>query len=81
VILSQINFTRYLYRVAALIDKNDFFQTEMLREKLLFLVNKNIMIKITNLKDLIEGHNTLNLNHFNQYMKSNSFYKLGSAVN
>ena len=59
-----MNFCRYLYRVAALIDKYRFVTTPYLREKLLFLVNKNIMIKMNNLTELIHAHNTLTLDNF-----------------
>ncbi|KAM3130541.1 hypothetical protein pb186bvf_017350 [Paramecium bursaria] len=85
VVLAQINLCRYLYRVAGLIDKYDFFQCKLVREKLLFLVNKNIMIKINKLKDMIikdnnDGSNTLNLLKFNQYVHSVSYNKLCTAI-
>ncbi|CAD8109433.1 unnamed protein product [Paramecium sonneborni] len=81
IIVAQMNFCRYLYRVAALIDKYRFVATSYLREKLLFLVNKNIMIKMNNLKELIDGHNTLILDKFQQYISNPQFGKLSAAIN
>ena len=45
-------------------DKHRFVQTPYLREKLLFLVNKNIMIKMNCLNELMGGQNTLRLEKF-----------------
>lgn len=59
-----MNFCRYLYRVAALIDKYRFVTTPYLREKLLFLVNKNIMIKMSCLNEVMDGNNSLGLDKF-----------------
>ncbi|CAD8116494.1 unnamed protein product [Paramecium sonneborni] len=81
ILVAQMNFCRYLYRVAALIDKYRFVTTPYLREKLLFLVNKNIMIKMNNLKELIDGQNTLNLDKFQQYIQNPQFGKLSAAIN
>jgi len=53
IILAQLNFCRYLYRVSALMDKHRFVQTPYLREKLMFLVNKNIMIKLNCLNEVM----------------------------
>ncbi|CAD8100483.1 unnamed protein product [Paramecium primaurelia] len=81
IIVAQMNFCRYLYRVAALIDKYRFVTTPYLREKLLFLVNKNIMIKMNNLQELVNGHNTLNLDKFQDYIQNCQFNKLSAAIN
>ncbi|CAK61411.1 unnamed protein product (macronuclear) [Paramecium tetraurelia] len=81
IIVAQMNFCRYLYRVAALIDKYRFVTTQYLREKLLFLVNKNIMVKMNNLKEVIDGHNALNLDKFQEYIQNPQFSKLSSAIN
>ncbi|CAD8085766.1 unnamed protein product [Paramecium primaurelia] len=81
IIVAQMNFCRYLYRVASLIDKYQFVTTSYLREKLLFLVNKNIMIKINNLKEIINNHNSLNLNKFEQYIQNPQFNKLSATIN
>lgn len=51
--MSQLNFCRYLYRVASLIDKHKLFSSDLLREKMLFFVTKNIMIKIYKLKEMV----------------------------
>ncbi|CAD8189189.1 unnamed protein product [Paramecium octaurelia] len=81
IVVAQMNFCRYLYRVAALIDKYRFATTPYLREKLLFLVNKNIMIKMNNLQEFTEGHNTLNLDKFQEYIQNSQFGKLSAAIN
>ena len=53
VILSQINFCRYLHRIGNLLERVPFFKTQLLREKVLFFVQKNIMIKINKLKEMV----------------------------
>lgn len=50
--MSQINFSKYLFRVANLIESSRLFKTEYLKEKLLFFTIKNIMIKMYKLKDM-----------------------------
>ncbi|CAD8070866.1 unnamed protein product [Paramecium sonneborni] len=80
IILAQLNFCRYLYRVCALMDKHWFVQTPCLREKLLFLVNKNIMIKINCLNEVIKGQNSLGLEKFQQYVQNPLYSKLCTAI-
>ncbi|CAD8204719.1 unnamed protein product [Paramecium octaurelia] len=80
IILAQLNFCRYLYRVSALMDKHRFVQTPYLREKLMFLVNKNIMIKMNCLNELMVGQNTLGLEKFQQYIQNPQYTKLCAAI-
>ncbi|CAD8093789.1 unnamed protein product [Paramecium primaurelia] len=80
IILAQLNFCRYLYRVSALMDKHRFVQTPYLREKLLFLVNKNIMIKLNCLNEVMQGQNTLGLEKFQQYVQNPQYTKLCTAI-
>jgi hypothetical protein len=55
-IMSQINFCKYLFRVANLIESSSLFRTEYLKDKLLFFAIKNIMIKMYKLKDIVIYH-------------------------
>lgn len=54
--MSQINFCKYLFRVANLIENSNLFRTEYLKDKLLFFAIKNIMIKMYKLKDIVIYH-------------------------
>ncbi|CAD8046644.1 unnamed protein product [Paramecium primaurelia] len=70
-IMSQINFCKYLFRVANLIENTNLFRTDLLRDKLLFFAIKNIMIKMYKLKDI--DSNSLDIQGFDAYKTSNQF--------
>lgn len=53
----------------------------MLKEKLVFLILKNVMVKITRLNELVKcENNILNLTDWNEYSKSDSFYRFQQVI-
>lgn len=57
-----------------LTDEYSLIDSPYLKERLIFLLLKNVMMKITKLRDLCGGRkNTLNLNYYDKYVKNESF--------
>lgn len=52
---AQLNFCKYLQKVAGLLESTKRFSTEWLREKLHFFVVKNIVMKMCKLRDLVSA--------------------------
>lgn len=49
IILAQINMCRFLFRLSKLAVESDITESLFLKEKLVFVILKNIMIKISSL--------------------------------
>lgn len=76
--MTQINYCRYLYRVSSLLESTNLLST---KNKLILLMNKNIMMKITKLKEMIKsGKNAYNLENFNVYIQNNGFKKIEHII-
>ena len=50
-----------------------YFKSKFLKEKLLFLVNKNVMLKIKKLNDLNLGIDVFGFNDWHIYQQSHEF--------
>ena len=54
IVLSILYYVQFLFRIAKIVDHYSFFETPWRKEKLLFFLVKNIMIKLTKLKEMQE---------------------------
>ena len=71
-IKSQINFCRFVFRILNILVQCDILKGD-LKEKILFLLSKNIQIKMLKLNELVAGKNTLFLDEFASYNLSKFF--------
>lgn len=75
-ILAQINYCRFLMRLVKLTDEHSQIDSPFLKERLIFLILKNVMIKVNKLRDLCSGRkNQLGLLNYDCYVKNDSFQK------
>ncbi|KAL4506540.1 hypothetical protein ABPG72_000111 [Tetrahymena utriculariae] len=81
IILAQINFCRFLYRLQKLCDETDDFMTDGLKEKTKFFILKNIMIKISKLQQMSEQSiNQFNMSDFLSYIQEESFSRFQVVI-
>ncbi|KAL4468753.1 hypothetical protein ABPG74_005256 [Tetrahymena malaccensis] len=82
IILAQINLCRFLFRLSKLAEESNIIESPMLKEKLVFLILKNIMVKITKLNNMNESNqNSLNLSDWSNYTKAESFKRFQIVIN
>lgn len=83
IILAQINFCRYLMRLSKLTEEFALNIKLNLKPKLIFLILKNVMLKIDRLSNMCKNHtNLLNLEHFQEYISnSDSYQKFVLVIN
>ncbi|CAD8106978.1 unnamed protein product [Paramecium sonneborni] len=83
VLFSQINFCRFLYKFSQNLATCKIFSTEI-RDKLLFLMGKNIAIKINKLATILDKENKqvniFQLDDYEGYKKSESHSKFSQAI-
>ncbi|KAL4500614.1 hypothetical protein ABPG72_003038 [Tetrahymena utriculariae] len=81
IILAQINLCRFLFRLSKLAEESNIIESPMLKEKLVFLILKNIMVKITKLNNMNESNqNSLNLSDWSNYTKTESFKRFQIVI-
>ncbi|KAL4459937.1 hypothetical protein ABPG74_003463 [Tetrahymena malaccensis] len=81
IILAQINFCRFLYRLQKLCDETNDFGNDGLKEKTKFLILKNIMIKISKLQQMSEQQiNQFNMSDFLSYVQEESFARFQVVI-
>ena len=72
---------RFLFRLAKLAEETSILETPLLKEKLIFLIMKNILVKISHLKTMSEQQsNSLQLSDWHEYIKSDSFYRFKLVI-
>ncbi|CAD8133722.1 unnamed protein product [Paramecium octaurelia] len=83
ILFTQVNFCRFLYKFSSSLLQCKVISTE-LKDKLLFLMGKNIAIKITKLNLITDKENNqpnvLQLEDFPTYKKTDSYHKFSQAI-
>ncbi|CAD8133892.1 unnamed protein product [Paramecium pentaurelia] len=83
ILFTQVNFCRFLYKFSSSLLQCKVISTE-LKDKLLFLMGKNIAIKITKLNLITDKENNspnvLQLEDFSSYKKTDSYHKFSQAI-
>ncbi|CAD8049292.1 unnamed protein product [Paramecium sonneborni] len=83
ILFTQVNFCRFLYKFSSTLLQCKVINTE-LKDKLLFLMGKNIAIKITKLNSITDKENTqpnyLQLEDLTSYKKTDSYHKFTQAI-
>ncbi|CAD8076671.1 unnamed protein product [Paramecium sonneborni] len=85
ILFAQINYCRFLYKFSQqIINSRQITLSNGLKEKLLFLMAKNIAMKISKLHTIIDKENskdnTFQLEDFDVYRKAESFQKFSQAI-
>ena len=63
-IKAQINYCRFVFRILNILEKCDLVRPAELKQKVRFLMSKNIEIKMNKLTEMVNGKNTLFLEEF-----------------
>ncbi|CAD8050468.1 unnamed protein product [Paramecium sonneborni] len=83
ILFTQVNYCRFLYKFSSTLLQCKVIPTE-LKDKLLFLMGKNIAIKITKLNSITDKENnqsnSLQLEDFTSYKKTDSYQKFTQAI-
>ncbi|KRX01178.1 Protein kinase-like domain [Pseudocohnilembus persalinus] len=82
IILAQINFCRFLIRLQKLTQNYSNLETPFLKERMIFLILKNVMAKIGKLKEMCDRkQNLFYLSNFQSYIQNESFKKFILVIN
>lgn len=77
IILAQINLCRFLFRLSRLAEESNAIESPLLKEKLVFMILKNVMIKISKLSNLCSDScmpiNVLGLTDWSSYTRTEGF--------
>ncbi|CAD8046611.1 unnamed protein product [Paramecium primaurelia] len=83
ILFTQVNFCRFLYKFSSSLLQCKIISSQ-LKDKLLFLMGKNIAIKITKLNQITDKENNqpncLQLEDFPSYKKTDSYQKFTQAI-
>ncbi|CAD8140140.1 unnamed protein product [Paramecium pentaurelia] len=83
ILFCQINFCRFLYKFSQHLASTKVFPNDI-RDRLLFLMGKNIAIKINKLSTILDkenkSENIFNLIDFENYRKSESYKRFCQAI-
>ncbi|EGR30083.1 protein kinase domain protein [Ichthyophthirius multifiliis] len=81
IILAQINYCRFLYRLHKILMESQILESPFLKEKLAYLMLKNILIKIKKLNNLSDNQiNQLNLSEWNFYINTESYQRFSIII-
>ncbi|EGR34339.1 protein kinase domain protein [Ichthyophthirius multifiliis] len=81
IILSQINLCRFLYKMLKLAQQTTLIQKDFLKEKIIFLISKNLMIHIQKLNIMVlTNMNTYKLDNWSLYSKSENYQILQIVI-